>query len=77
MGPGFESQRDHKKSPLRKKRTFLFRNEPSLLELGNKQKSPSLVKQGGLYAWIEPHPRKTSNARNPQIMLCVKRTKLA
>ena len=34
-------------------------NEPNLLELGNKQKSPSLVKQGGLYAWIEPHPRKT------------------
>ncbi len=30
-----------------------------------KQKSRSLVKQGGLYARIEPHPRKTSSARNP------------
>jgi hypothetical protein len=55
MGPGFESQRDHKRSPLRKKRAFLFSTEPSLLEGGKEQKSPSLVKQGGRYAWIEPY----------------------
>ncbi len=53
MGPGFESQRDHKKSPLLKKRTFLFYPSKACFNEEIKQKSTSLVKQGGLYAWIE------------------------
>ena len=57
MGPGFESQRDHKKSPLRKKRTFLFYPSKACFNEEIKQKSTSLVKQGGLYAWIEPKTR--------------------
>lgn len=48
MGPGFESQRNHKRSPLRKKRTFLFHpNKACFNEEGNK-KGWALRKQGGL-----------------------------
>ena len=42
------------------KRTFLFSTNKACFNENGKQKRPSLVKQGGLYAWNESISRKTS-----------------